>query len=217
MIKVLICDDQEIVCEGLKHILEADSEIKVVGVAHNGLEALDVAAETQPDLVLMDLKMPAMNGIQATRKLRELYPKMHILILTTYTDDEWLFNAIRSGASGYLLKDRPRKELIDAIKGTAAGDAYIDPSVARKVLENVNQPPEMRKAKIKISLSPRESEILHLLSMGLSNSDIAQQLFLSEGTVRNYMSDLFSKLDVSDRTQAVIVALRSGLVDINKL
>ena len=217
MIKVLICDDQEIVCEGLKHILEADSEIKVVGVAHNGLEALDVAAETQPDLVLMDLKMPAMNGIQATRKLRELYPKMHILILTTYTDDEWLFNAIRSGASGYLLKDRPRKELIDAIKGTAAGDAYIDPSVARKVLENVNQPPEMRKAKIKISLSPRESEILHLLSMGLSNSDIAQRLFLSEGTVRNYMSDLFSKLDVSDRTQAVIVALRSGLVDINKL
>ena len=217
MIKVLICDDQEIVCEGLKHILEADSEIKVVGVAHNGLEALDVAAETQPDLVLMDLKMPAMNGIQATRKLRELYPKMHILILTTYTDDEWLFNAIRSGASGYLLKDRPRKELIDAIKGTAAGEAYIDPSVARKVLENVNQPPEMRKAKIKISLSPRESEILHLLSMGLSNSDIAQRLFLSEGTVRNYMSDLFSKLDVSDRTQAVIVALRSGLVDINKL
>ena len=217
MIKVLICDDQEIVCEGLKHILEADSEIKVVGVAHNGLEALDVAAETQPDLVRMDLKMPAMNGIQATRKLRELYPKMHILILTTYTDDEWLFNAIRSGASGYLLKDRPRKELIDAIKGTAAGEAYIDPSVARKVLENVNQPPEMRKAKIKISLSPRESEILHLLSMGLSNSDIAQRLFLSEGTVRNYMSDLFSKLDVSDRTQAVIVALRSGLVDINKL
>ena len=217
MIKVLICDDQEIVCEGLKHILEADSEIKVVGVAHNGLEALDVAAETQPDLVLMDLKMPVMNGVQATRKLRELYPKVHILILTTYTDDEWLFNAIRSGASGYLLKDRPRKELIDAIKGTAAGDAYIDPSVARKVLENVNQPPEMRKAKIKISLSPRESEILHLLSMGLSNSDIAQRLFLSEGTVRNYMSDLFSKLDVSDRTQAVIVALRSGLVDINKL
>ncbi len=217
MIKVLICDDQEIVCEGLKHILEADSEIKVVGVAHNGLEALDVAAETQPDLVLMDLKMPVMNGVQATRKLRELYPKIHILILTTYTDDEWLFNAIRSGASGYLLKDRPRKELIDAIKGTAAGEAYIDPSVARKVLENVNQPPEMRKAKIKISLSPRESEILHLLSMGLSNSDIAQRLFLSEGTVRNYMSDLFSKLDVSDRTQAVIVALRSGLVDINKL
>ncbi|HOE71224.1 MAG TPA: response regulator transcription factor [Brevefilum sp.] len=217
MIKVLICDDQEIVCEGLKHILEADSEIKVVGVAHNGLEALDVAAETQPDLVLMDLKMPVMNGVQATRKLRELYPKVHILILTTYTDDEWLFNAIRSGASGYLLKDRPRKELIDAIKGTAAGEAYIDPSVARKVLENVNQPPEMRKAKIKISLSPRESEILHLLSMGLSNSDIAQRLFLSEGTVRNYMSDLFSKLDVSDRTQAVIVALRSGLVDINKL
>lgn len=217
MIKVLICDDQEIVCEGLQHILEADPEIKVVGIAHNGLEALEVAAEKQPDLVLMDLKMPVMNGIQATRKLRELYPKMQILILTTYADDEWLFDAIRAGASGYLLKDRPRKELIEAIKGTVAGEAYIDPSVARKILENVNQPTEIKKAQTKISLSPREEEILRLLTMGLSNSGIAQRLYLSEGTVRNYMSELFTKLNVSDRTQAVIVALRSGLVDINKL
>jgi DNA-binding NarL/FixJ family response regulator len=217
MIKVLICDDQEIVREGLQHILEADPGIQVVGIASDGFEALEVAAEKQPDLVLMDLKMPQMNGIQATRKLRELYPQMQILILTTYTDDEWLFDAIRSGASGYLLKDRPSKELIEAIKGTMAGEAYIDPSVARKVLENVTQPHAMKKSQTKLSLSPREEEILQLLTMGLSNSDIAQRLFLSEGTVRNYMSDLFSKLDVSDRTQAVLVALRSGLVDINKL
>ncbi len=217
MIKVLICDDQEIVREGLQHILEADPEIQVVGIASDGFEALEVAAEKQPDLVLMDLKMPQMNGIQATRKLRELYPQMQILILTTYTDDEWLFDAIRSGASGYLLKDRPSKELIEAIKGTMSGEAYIDPSVARKVLKNVTQPHAMKKSQTKLSLSPREEEILQLLTMGLSNSDIAQRLFLSEGTVRNYMSDLFSKLDVSDRTQAVLVALRSGLVDINKL
>ncbi|NLN69390.1 MAG: response regulator transcription factor [Chloroflexi bacterium] len=217
MIKVLICDDQEIVREGLQHILEADPGIQVVGIASDGFEALEVAAEKQPDLVLMDLKMPQMNGIQATRKLRELYPQMQILILTTYTDDEWLFDAIRSGASGYLLKDRPSKELIEAIKGTMAGEAYIDPSVARKVLENVTQPHAMKKSQTKLSLSPREEEILQLLTMGLYNSDIAQRLFLSEGTVRNYMSDLFSKLDVSDRTQAVLVALRSGLVDINKL
>lgn len=217
MIKILICDDQEIVCEGLKHILESDPELKVVGIAHDGQEALDLAASLQPDLVLMDLKMPVMNGIQATRKIRELYPPMQVLILTTYTDDEWLFDAIRSGASGYLLKDRPRKELIEAIKGTVAGEAYIDPAVARKVLSQVTQAPQLQKPQTKISLSPREAEILQLLSLGLSNSDIAQRLYLSEGTVRNYMSDLFTKLGVSDRTQAVVVALRSGLVDINKL
>jgi DNA-binding NarL/FixJ family response regulator len=170
-----------------------------------------------PDLVLMDLKMPVMNGIQATRKLRERYPEMHVLVLTTYADDEWLFDAIRSGASGYLLKDRPRMELIEAIKGTVAGDSYIDPAVAPKVLANVAQAPPPKSLSPKISLSPRETEILELLTLGLSNADIAQRLFLSEGTVRNYMSTLFSKLEVSDRTQAVVVALRYGLVDIGKL
>jgi DNA-binding NarL/FixJ family response regulator len=217
MIKILICDDQEIVYEGLQRILETDPEISVVGIAHDGQEALELAAKKKPDLVLMDLKMPVMNGIQATRKLRERYPDMHVLVLTTYADDEWLFDAIRSGASGYLLKDRPRKELIEAIKGTIAGDSYIDPAVARKVLANVAQTPPSKSRRAKISLSPREAEILELLALGLSNADIAQRLFLSEGTVRNYMSDLFTKLEVSDRTQAVVVALRYGLVDINKL
>lgn len=217
MIKILICDDQEIVCEGLQRILESDPEISVVGIAHDGLEALELAAKKKPDLVLMDLKMPVMNGIQATRKLREQYPDMHVLVLTTYADDEWLFDAIRSGASGYLLKDRPRTELIEAIKGTVAGDAYIDPAVARKVLTNVAQTPPLKSRQTRISLSPREAEILELLALGLSNSDIAQRLFLSEGTVRNYMSALFTRLGVSDRTQAVVVALREGLVDIGKL
>jgi DNA-binding NarL/FixJ family response regulator len=217
MIKILICDDQEIVCEGLQRILEAEPDLSVVGIAHDGQEALELAARTHPDLVLMDLKMPVMNGIQATRRLRELYPQLQVLVLTTYAEDEWLFDAIRSGASGYLLKDRPRKELIEAIRGTVAGDAYIDPAVARKVLTNVAQTSQPKSRQVKISLSPRETEILELLALGLSNADIAGRLFLSEGTVRNYMSDLFTKLDVSDRTQAVVVALRYGLVDINKL
>lgn len=216
MIRILICDDQEIVCEGLQLILDADPDLSVIGIAHNGQEALEIVAKKHPDLVLMDLKMPVMNGIQATRKLRELYPLIQILVLTTYADDEWLFDAIRSGASGYLLKDRPRKELIEAIKGTIAGESYIDPLVARKVLTNVAQSIPLKNQRSKIILSPRETEILELLALGLSNSDIAQRLYLSEGTVRNYMSDLFTKLEVSDRTQAVIVALRSGLVDINK-
>ncbi len=217
MIKILICDDQEIVCEGLQRILEADPEISVVGIAHDGLEALELAENKKPDLVLMDLKMPVMNGIQATRKLRDQYPDMHVLVLTTYADDEWLFDAIRSGASGYLLKDRPRKELIEAIKGTIAGGAYIDPAVARKVLTNVAQVPPPKNRQARISLSPREAEILELLALGLSNADIAQRLYLSEGTIRNYMSDLFTKLGVSDRTLALVVALREGLVDIGKL
>jgi DNA-binding NarL/FixJ family response regulator len=217
MIKILICDDQEIVCEGLQRILGADPDLSVIGVAHDGLEALELAAKNHPDLVLMDLKMPVMNGIQATRKLREKYPEMHVLVLTTYADDEWLFDAIRSGASGYLLKDRPRNELIDAIKGTVAGDAYIDPAVAAKVLANVAKTPSVEPRPVRISLSPREAEILELLAQGLSNADIAQRLYLSEGTIRNYTSALFSKLEVDDRTQAVVVALRYGLVDINKL
>ncbi|MBP9675338.1 MAG: response regulator transcription factor [Anaerolineaceae bacterium] len=216
MIKVLICDDQEIVCEGLQRILKTDPQISVVGIAHNGQEALDLASQLNPDLVLMDLKMPLMNGIQATRRLRQTHPKIQVLILTTYTDDEWLFDAIRNGAAGYLLKDSPSKDLISAIKGTVLGESFIDPSVARKVLQNVAQTPQ-HESQPNITLTPREREILELLALGLSNADIASRLYLSRGTVRNYMSDLFTKLGVSDRTQAVVVGLRLGLVDINKL
>jgi DNA-binding NarL/FixJ family response regulator len=215
MIKILICDDQEIVCEGLQRILEAEPDFAVVGIAHDGQQALEVAKTKAPDLVLMDLKMPVMNGIQATRMFHELYPDIQILVLTTYADDEWLFDAIRSGAAGYLLKDRPRTELVAAIKGTMAGNSYIDPAVARKVLSNVAQSPLPHAQPPKIALTPREAEILELLALGLSNIEIAQRLFLSEGTVRNYLSALFVKLGVSDRTQAVVAALRDGLVNFN--
>lgn len=215
MIKILICDDQEIVCEGLQRILEAEPDFLVVGIAHDGQEALEAAEKLLPDLVLMDLKMPVMNGIQATRKLRERFPQVQVLVLTTYADDEWLFDAIRSGAAGYLLKDRPRTELIAAIKGTIAGNSYIDPAVARKVLTNVAQSPLPPSHPPKVALTAREAEILELLALGLSNTEIAQRLFLSEGTVRNYLSALFAKLGVSDRTQAVVAALRDGLVNFN--
>ena len=216
MIRVLICDDQEIVCEGLQRILDTDGEINVVGTVHNGLEALEMVERLQPDLVLMDLKMSVMNGVVATRKIRERYPEIRVLVLTTYDDDEWLFDAIRSGAAGYLLKDRPREELINAIKGTIAGKTYIDPSVAGKVLINVAQNMPRQQPPVEISLSEREQEVLQLMTQGLSNADIAGRLFLSEGTVRNYTSAIFSKLNVSDRTQAVILALRYGLVDLNR-
>jgi DNA-binding NarL/FixJ family response regulator len=215
MIKVLICDDQEIVCEGLQRILETDADIQVIGIAHNGVEALEQIDKEKPDLVLLDLKMPVMNGIITTRKIREKSAEIRILILTTFDDDEWLFDAIRSGASGYLLKDRPRSELIEAIKGTVSGGSYLDPAVAGKLMNNIAQSAPQRLSTLDIPLSEREIEILKLLAMGLSNADIAKRLFLSEGTVRNYTSGIFAKLNVSDRTQAVVVALRTGLVDLN--
>ena len=212
MIKVLIADDQEIVCEGLKRILQSDPDIKVIGIANNGQQALDLINHQTPDIVLMDLQMPIMNGVQAIRQLRKTYPDLPVLVLTTYMDDKWLFDAIRAGATGYLLKDRPRHELLEAIKGMVSGEAYLDPSVAKKVLNQVASAPEPIQFDESIEISERERDILTLLVEGLSNAEIAQRLFLSEGTVRNYLSSLFVKLEVSDRTQAVVVALRRGLV-----
>ena len=212
MIKVLIADDQEIVCEGLKRILETDPQIVVIGAANDGQQALDMIEKELPDLVLMDLQMPRMNGVQAIRRLKVSHPDLPVLVLTTYMDDKWLFDAIRSGASGYLMKDRPRQELIDAIHGTVAGDAYIDPSVAGKVLNTVAATPNKPEVEHSYNLTDREQDILNLLAQGLSNADISHRLYLSEGTVRNYTSTLFAKLGVADRTQAVILALRQGLV-----
>lgn len=215
--KVLICDDQAIVCEGLSRILNSDPELEVVGIAYNGQEALDLIPDAQPDLVLMDLKMPVMNGVIATRKIREVYPSVHVLVLTTYDDDEWIFDAIRGGAAGYLLKDTPPKELIIAIKGTLEGKSYIDPSIGGKVLNQVATKKKSEPPPTTYSLSDREYEVLNLLAQGLTNADIAQKLFLTEGTVRNYTSEIFKKLGVSDRTQAAVVAIRYGLVDLDKI
>jgi DNA-binding NarL/FixJ family response regulator len=213
MNKVLICDDQIIVCEGLSKILGSDPEIEVVGIAQDGAEALDLIAVTQPDLVLMDLKMPGMNGIIATRKIREIYPSIYVLVLTTYDDDEWLYDAIRSGASGYLLKDTRPKDLIKAIKGTIEGKVFIDPNIAGKLVTGYAQAAKKATPPTNYQFSDRESDVLKLLAQGLSNADIAQQLFLTEGTVRNYTSEIFKKLGVSDRTQAAVLAIRFGLVD----
>ena len=217
MIKVLICDDQLIVCEGLTKILGSDSEIEVVGVAHDGAEALSLIPKAHPQVVLMDLKMPVMNGIVATRQIREKYPPIYVLVLTTYDDDEWLFDALRSGAAGYLLKDTPPAELIASIKGTALGKTYLDPAIAGKVLGGYTRRADARTPPSNFQFSEREYEVLKRLAQGLSNVDIAQQLYVTEGTVRNYTSDIFKKLGVSDRTQAAIAAIRYGLVNLDDL
>jgi DNA-binding NarL/FixJ family response regulator len=217
VVSILICDDQTIVCEGLAKILSSDPEISIVGIAQDGADALAKVAQSHPDLVLMDLKMPVMNGIIATRKIREQFPATVVLVLTTYDDDEWVFDALHSGATGYLLKDTPPKELITAIKGTLSGKTFLDPTIAGKVLSDYQSRPVVEASPTGFHVSDREQELLKLLACGLSNSEIAQQLFLSEGTIRNYTSELFKKLGVSDRTQAVVAALRYGLVNLKDI
>lgn len=213
-ISVLICDDQDIVREGLQLILESDDDISVIGTAVDGAQALEQVAAQPPDVVLMDLKMPGMNGIHATRAIHERFPDVRVLILTTYDGDEWVFDAIRGGASGYLLKDTPREGLIAAVKGTMQGQTHVDPAVAGKLFRQIAQggAPNAESTLID-ALNERERSILRLLTRGLTNAEIGAQLYLSEGTVRNYITSLFSKLSVTDRTQAAVLALRYGLAD----
>jgi DNA-binding NarL/FixJ family response regulator len=218
VIRVLICDDQMIVCEGLRAILSTARGIEVVGAANDGARAIELIPETEPDIVLMDLKMPVMNGIQATRLIRKQYPQVRVLVLTTYDADEWVFDAIRGGASGYLLKDTPREKLIAAIRDTVEGKTHLDPAVAGKLFAQIAAqgaaPPN---TSIADDLSAREREVLGLLARGLTNAEIASRLYLSEGTVRNYVSSILAKLNVSDRTQAAVLALRYGLADLTDL
>lgn len=213
MIRVLLCDDQDVVREGLRAILGTVAGFDVVGVARDGAEAVELVEKTKPDIVLMDLNMPVITGVQATRTIRERFPAVKVLILTTYDADEWLFDAIRAGAAGYLLKDTPRAHLIEAIEGTVAGRTFVDTSVAGKLLSQIADPSISRDTTVANSLRQRERDVLRLLARGLSNAEIADQLCLSEGTVRNYVSTLFEKLGVSDRTRAALIAVRHGLVD----
>lgn len=155
--------------------------------------------------------MPGINGIEATRRIRAQHPEIKVLVLTTYDDDEWLFDAIRAGASGYLLKDTPREKVLEAIRGTVSGQAFVDPAVAGKLLQQTDSQQANPATQITDKLTDREEEVLRLIAHGLSNAEVAVQLYLSEGTVRNHVSAIFAKLDVSDRTQAVIIAIRHGL------
>jgi len=215
MIKILICDDQDLVCEGLRAILSTDPDFTVVGVAYDGAEALELIPTCQPDLVLMDLKMPVMNGVQATRQIRQQFAGIQILVLTTYDADNWVFDAIRAGARGYLLKDTPRERLIAAIKEAVAGKTPVDPDVAGRLFAHVMQQAPAPDTTLTNLLNEREKEVLGLLGKGLSNAEIARRIYLSEGTVRNYVSSIFEKLGVADRTQAAILAIRYGLSDLS--
>jgi len=213
MIDVIICDDQEVVCQGLNAILSTAENLRVVGIANNGLEALDLIGKHKPDVALMDLKMPIMNGIHATKEIKEKYPDTKVLVLTTYDADAWLFDAIRNGADGYLLKDTSREMLIDAIQEVHEGKTPLDSKVAGKLFHQLSRQALPGDTTLGQDLTKREKEILKFISHGMTNAEIAQNLFLSEGTVRNYVSGILEKLQVDDRTQAAVLALRYGLVE----
>jgi DNA-binding NarL/FixJ family response regulator len=209
--KILLCDDQAVIRDGLEMLLNLEKDFQVVGAAQDGSEAVELAAQKQPDLILMDLKMPIMNGIEATREIHAKFPNIKILVLTTYDDDEWVFDAIRAGASGYLLKDTPRQKIVEAIRGTVEGKSFVDPAVAGKLLNQVASKQTQPTSILTDKLTERELDVLRLIAKGINNSEIANQLHLSEGTVRNHVSSILEKLGVSDRTQAAVIAIQHGL------
>lgn len=214
MIRILIVDDQALARDGLELIVGSAPDFEIIGTAENGAEAVERVGKLAPHLVLMDLKMPVMNGVQATRRIRAQFPDVQVLVLTTYDADEWVFDAVRAGASGYLLKDSPRTAIIEAIYDTVNGQTAVSPAIAQKLYQFVQQG-NPQNTDIAEKLNDRERIILSLLANGLTNAQIAERIHLAEGTVRNYVSGIFSKLDVMDRTQAAAVAWRCGLVDLD--
>lgn len=212
MIRVVLCDDQMLVCEGLRSILSTYSQFQVLGIAHNGEDLLhlvhSLSPDQQPNVILMDLQMPKMNGVQATRLICQQFPQIKILVLSTYDGDEWVFDAIRAGASGYLLKDAPREELVAALMHVAQGNTPVDPKIAGKLFRMASHGNQAQASGLLAQLSEREREILDLISQGCSNAQIANRIYLSEGTVRNYVSRILEKLGVADRTQAALLAGR---------
>jgi len=224
-IRVMVVDDQEIVRQGLAMILGYAEGIAVVGQAGNGEEAISRAEALQPDIVLMDIKMPVLGGIPATRRILAKHPNTQVIILTTYDVDDLVFEGIKAGARGYLLKDAPSEELIDAIRGINAGESRLDDRIAGRVLDEFRRlaaampqrqaPHADQQPQPAIEpLTEREQQVLELLAEGLANKEIAERLFLTEGTIKNYVSAIIGKLQANDRTHAVITALRRGLVEL---
>ncbi len=197
---MLIVDDQTLMREGLKTIIDMEEDMQVVGCAANGKEAYHMTRELQPDVILMDIRMPEMDGVESTRIIKKEIPQTTVIVLTTFDDDEYIIDALRHGASGYLLKDIPAEELLKAIRDGAAGDILMHGSVAAKLAARV----AMHEPRVPTpELSPREIEIAELMLKGLSNREIADSLYITEGTVKNYITVIYSKLGTSNRAQAI--------------
>lgn len=209
-IKILIADDHPVVREGLSAMLSKEQDIQVVGEAGNGAEAINKAKELQPDIVLMDLRMPEVDGVEAMRQIGTENPDIKFIVLTTYDNDEYIFKGIEAGARAYLLKDAPREELFKAIRAVYRGESLIQPAIAGKVLERFAE--LSRQARVPDALSERELEVLRLMAKGAANKEIAAGLYISESTVKTHIQSIFQKLGVSDRTEAVTRAIRQGII-----
>lgn len=215
-IRVLLVDDQALFREGLRTLLTLQEHIEVVGEAGNGLDALDAAATLRPDVILMDLRMPVLDGVAATRRLKESRHPARVIVLTTFDDDETVFDGLRAGAVGYLLKDVPSEKLVEAINAAARGDSFLQPSIAAKVLAEFTRLEERAASPAQPGLveplSDRELEILRQVAAGDSNKEIAARLYITEGTVKNHVTNILGKLGVRDRTQAALRAREMGIL-----
>jgi DNA-binding NarL/FixJ family response regulator len=213
VIRILSADDQELVRTGFRVVLDAEPDLEVVGEAADGLAALDAAETLRPDVVLMDIRMPNLDGIEATRRIAAGDGSPRILILTTFDLDDYVYEALRAGASGFLLKDARAEELQQAVRTVASGDALLSPAITRRLIENYTRrpPPTLHPAPL-AELTPRELEVLRHLARGLTNTEIAHELVIGDATIKTHVARIFSKLDLHDRAQAVVLAYESGLV-----
>lgn len=212
-IRVLVVDDQSMVRAGFRMLLAGEEDIDVVAEASNGLEAVDKAARFDPTVVLMDIRMPELDGLEATRRILAADGDARVLILTTFDLDEYVYEALRAGASGFVLKDDPPEQLIAAIRTVAAGDALLSPAITKRVIGEFTRMPRPAPPAAIRELSERELEVFRLIARGLSNAEIGQELFISETTVKTHVTHILSKLDLRDRVQAVVLAYQTGLVE----
>jgi len=215
-IRLLLVDDQALFREGLRILLSVHNDLEVIGEAANGKEAVELTADLKPDVVLMDLRMPVLDGAGATRLIRQEHPQTAVIVLTTFDDDENVFEALRAGAAGYLLKDVSSEKLVEAIRVAASGESFLQPSVAAKVIAEFTrisgQPARPETQPLVEPLSERELEILAVMATGATNREIAGQLYITEGTVKNHVTNILGKLNARDRTQAVVKAQQLGIV-----
>ncbi len=214
-IKILLVDGQALFREGLRTLLEVQPDFKVVGEASNGEEALRIAAIEKPSVVLMDLRMPVMDGVTATRRLKDTHPSCKVIVLTTFDDDDYVFDGLRAGAVGYLLKDVSSEKLYEAIRSADRGDYFLMPSITAKVLAEFSRmarPNRIAIEAMSAALSARELEVLRMVATGASNKEIADALVIAEGTVKNHLTSILAKLEVRDRMQAVLKARDLGLI-----
>jgi two-component system, NarL family, response regulator LiaR len=215
MIRILLADDHALFRQGLKSLLETEDDLRVIGEAQTGREAVRYAADTKPDVILMDIQMPELDGVKATQSILEINPNANVIILTMYRQDSYVFEAVKAGARGYLLKDVDSTDLIAAIHQIHEGGTLLDPEMAKNVLEDFRVKKESLPDENRGDLTEREAAILRLLAQGSSNQEIALKLNISEKTVRNRLSEIFAKLQLNNRTQAALYAIREGLASLD--